>query len=138
LRLSIKVRGELVRQGLENLEKEIPDIGRRNMRTVLERAKRIMEEYPAERPGQTYRRTGKLFSGWRLEQISGNKGYSFRNIRSYGQYVVGDAYGTSQAWMHQGRWPVFRDVTERELLALPKAVQDEIIMVARREGFGTV
>lgn len=135
MHLSIRVRTELVRQGLENLSKEMPAIGRRRMRTVLERVKRVMEAYPAERPGQTYRRTGKLFSGWRLIPLENNKGYSLGNVREYAQYVVGDAYGTSQAWMHKGRWSNFRDVTEKELEAIPEELENEIVLVARREGF---
>ena len=140
MRLSIRVRSELVRQGLEDLGKEVPNVGRRRLRTILERAKRIMEEYPAERPGQKYKRTGRFFRGWRIEQISGSKGYTLKNVamfrgNAYPQYVVGDAYGTSQAWMHKGRWPNFRDVTEKELEALPEELGDEIVMVARRIGF---
>lgn len=135
MQLSIKVRTELVRQGLENLSAEMPAAGRRRLRTVLERAKRVMEAYPAERPGQRYTRTGKLFSGWRINKLGNNKGYSLGNIRDYGKFVVGDAYGTSQAWMHKGRWPLFRAVTEKELEALPKELEKEIVMVARREGF---
>lgn len=135
MQLSIRVKTELVRQGLENLSQEMPAIGRRRMRTVLERVKRVMEAYPAERPGQTYKRTGNLFSGWRLRQLENNKGYSLGNVREYAQYVVGDAYGTSQAWMHKGRWSNFRDVTEKELEAVPEELEKEIVMVARREGF---
>jgi hypothetical protein len=135
MKLSIRVNGQLVRQGLEDLQKEIPDIGRRRMRTILERAKRIMEAYPQERPGQRYLRTGRLFRGWQLKKLPSNKGYSLGNSVDYAHYVVGDAYGTSQAWMHTDRWPNFRDVTEKELEALPKEIEQEIVLVARRKGF---
>lgn len=140
MKLSIRVRTELVRQGLENLSEEMPQIGRRRIRTILERVKRIMEAYPSERPGQKYVRTGRMFKSWRIEKLANNKGYSLGNVAefkgvSYPQYVVGDAYGTSQAWMHKGRWSNFREVTEEELEALPKAIEDEIVMVAKREGF---
>ena len=140
MKLSIRVRDELVRQGLENLSAEMPAIGRRRMRTILERVKRIMEAYPSERSGQKYVRSGRMFRSWRIKKLGNNKGYSLGNVakfkgNAYPQFVVGDAYGTSQAWMHKGRWPLFREVTEKELEALPKALEQEIVMVARREGF---
>jgi len=142
VKLSIRVRDELVRQGLENLSAEMPAIGRRRMRTILERVKRIMEAYPSERPGQKYVRSGRMFRGWRIVKLGNNKGYSLGNVaqfkgNAYPHFVVGSAYGTGQAWMHKGRWPLFREVTEKELEALPKALEQEIVMVARREGFDT-
>jgi hypothetical protein len=152
IRLSVRVNGDLVRQGLENLAAELPQIGRRRMRTIMERIKRRMQAYPPERMksvrlshpilGHTiramgYKRTGRLGRSWRISEI--NRGYVIENTASfrghaYAGYVVGDAYGTNQAWMHAGRWEKFRDVTEEELKALPIEVEQEIIMVARREG----
>jgi len=134
MRLAIKVRGEMVRQGLENIHQEIPAVGRRRMRTIANRVVRRMQEYPAERPGQDYTRTGTLFRRWMIKEI--NKiGYSIQNLTPYTHYVVGDAFGTSQAWMHKGRWQRFRDVTDEELLKLPDEIMNEIVMVARREEF---
>jgi len=153
--ISVKTTAPLVRQGLENLTAEIPQIGRRRIRTVMERIKRRMQEYPPEPAGQStasshsalgtifrptkgrYRRTGNLGASWKIEEISGSMGYTISNDaqrkgRSYGQYVVGDAYGTSQAWMHQGRWQKLRDVAEEEVDTLPEDVNNEILMVARR------
>lgn len=135
MRLSIRVRGELVRQGLEDLSKEIPDIGRRRMRGVATRVMEKMRKYPPKRPGQKYRRTYNLRNNWKAERYKNDKGYTIRNAMSYAHYPVGDAYGTGQAWMHKGRWPLFRDITEQELKELPEAIQEEIVMVARREGF---
>lgn len=140
MRLTIKVKGGiLVRQGLENIHLETPQVGRRRIRTITNRIVRRMQEYPEERQGQTYRRTGNFFRHWRIDQLE-KLGYMIQNTatrkgRLYGQYVVGDAYGTSQAWMHKGRWPSFRDVTEEELEALPKEILDDILLVARREEF---
>lgn len=138
MRLSVRFRGEVVRQGLENLSVEIPRIGRRRLRTIMNRVVRRMQAYPAERPGQLYRRTGNFFSHWKIEEIT--TGYAIENTAHrkgnyYGQYVVGDAYGTGQAWMHAGRWELLRDVTEEELDALPEQIEDDVVLVARREGF---
>jgi hypothetical protein len=133
--LTIKVNGELVRMGLQDLSAELPKIGRRQIRTVMNRIVRRQQAYPGERPGQTYKRTGKLFYSWKIEEVE--NGYRISNTaarkgRSYAQYVVGDAYGTSQAWMHKGRWELTRDVVDQEIEKLPQDIEDEIIMVARR------
>lgn len=153
MKLSINFNAEIVRQGLQDLAAEIPKIGRQGIRTVMERIKRKMQEYPAERAGQSvrqvhavlgytivakrYRRTGNLGSHWAIEPLK--NGYAIENTaqfkgRRYGRYVVGDAYGTGQAWMHKGRWKLMRDVVEEELQELPREIEDTIEMVARREG----
>jgi hypothetical protein len=135
--LSIKVNGELVRKGLQDLSAELPKIGRQQIRTMLNRVVRRQQEYPAERPGQKYRRTGTLFSHWAIKEI--DKGYLLSNDashkgRAYAQYVVGDAYGTRQAWFHQGRWNLTRDVVEQEIEKLPDEIEKEIVLVVRRVG----
>lgn len=139
MRISVDVRGELVRQGAQNLNAEIPQVGRRQIRTVLERIKRRMEGYPPERPGQRYKRTGRFFYSWGIDRV-GNTGYVLKNTarspktrKEYGQYVVGNAYGLKQAWMHKGRWELLRDVVDQEVAELPDDVEKEIVMVARRE-----
>jgi hypothetical protein len=156
MQISIDVRGQLVRQGAENLNAEIPQIGRRQMRTRMERIKRRMQEYPPERPGQSvtgshavlgrtyrpakrrYRRTGRLGRSWTILN-NADKGYALRNDARdprrgtrYARFVVGDAYGTGQARVHEGRWQVLRDVVDEEVATLPPAVEREIQIVARR------
>ena len=131
--LSIKFDGELVRQGLENLQAEIPQIGRRHIYDMVNRITREMEGYPPERPGQRYERTGRLGFGWKVEKL--DNGYRVYNDTLYTKYVVGSAYGTNQAWMHVGRWQKYRDVVDREVAKLPDEIADEVVMVARRDGF---
>ena len=136
--LSIRVEGELVRKGLQDLAAEFPKIGRQQFRFASERVVRRMQAYPSQRPGQKYRRTGRMFYSWRIEGLEDR--YTIENTarfrgRAYPKFVVGDAYGTGQAWMHRGRWLLFRDVVEEELDKLPPEIQDKILMVARREGF---
>jgi hypothetical protein len=159
-RISVKVDTKLVRQGLEDLFAEVPKIGRQRIRTITERIKRAMQEYPPEPAGQSiptqhailgtvyakapgrYQRTGNLGSHWAIEETPAHDGYFVENTaerkgRAYGKYVVGDAFGTSQARIHQGRWKLFRDVTDEELKALPAEITKEIVLVSRREGFKT-
>lgn len=62
-----------------------------------------MRNYPPERPGQRYRRTGKLGGSWGTRQ-AGRLQRSIYNTAVYSVYVVGNAEGSGQAWMHRGRW----------------------------------
>lgn len=137
MRLSVQFDGEIVRKGLEALGDAVPKIGRQRIRTIMNRIVRRMQAYPPERPGQKYKRTGRLFYSWKIEEIG--QGYRVENTakrrgRGYAGYVVGNAYGTGQAWMHKGRWLLVRDVTEEELKVLPKELEGDIVMVARRGG----
>ena len=156
VQLSVQVRGELVRKGLQNLEAQVPQIGRQQIRTVMDRIKRRMQEYPPEPAGQSiasqhpvlgkiyrtakgrYQRTGLLGASWSID--STDNGYMISNSASrkgrfYAKYVVGNAYGLAQAWMHVGRWQLLRDVTDQEVANLPKEINQQIAMVARRAGF---
>jgi hypothetical protein len=156
MQLTINVKGELVRKGLADLGAEIPKVSRQSMRALLERVKRQMQEYPAEPAGQSvtqphsvlgktyrkakgrYQRTGLLGARWAIEPNS-NQGYVLSNTaarkgQAYGHYVVGRGDGTGQAWMHQGRWQKLRDIVDAEVAKLPPAIEDQIRMVARREG----
>jgi hypothetical protein len=157
MKFTIKLEnGKLVRKGLEDLAAAVPLVSRQRMRTMMERVKRRMQEYPPEPEGQSiasahnvlgttyrtargrYKRTGRLGRSWRIEQIS-DIGYSIQNDaahrgRAYGRYVVGDAYGTGQAWMHKGRWQVLRNVVEEEIAVLPPEIERDLTMVARRGG----
>jgi hypothetical protein len=135
--LSIKVDGELVRKGLQNLAAEVPKIGRLQIYQTEQAIVRRMKIYPPERIDQKYIRTGRLGHGWTITSLP--NGYTLSNDTPYTKYVVGNAYGLEQAWMHistdQGkRWNLLRDVQDEEVEKLPKEIDDAIIVVARREG----
>ena len=65
--------------------------------------------YPPPREGSKYQRTYILRSSWgitklrplsyRLDNLAGS-----RKGNPYAGWVVGDARGKGQAWMHVGRW----------------------------------
>jgi len=135
MQLTIKSNVGLVRQGLQNLSGEPVKIGRRKIYDAMNRITRAMEGYPAERPGQRYVRTGNLGASWQVHRMEA--GYQIvNNARRkgilYTGYVVGNAYGTGQAWMHEQRWQLFRDVADAEIEKLPEEVARELDMVARR------
>jgi hypothetical protein len=130
--LSITVKDELVRKGMQDLGAEIPKIGRLQIYQTEQAIVRRVKIYPPERPAQTYIRTGTLGAGWTI--TSNTNGYTISNDTPYTKWVVGNAYGLEQAWMHQGRWQLLRDVQDEEVEKLPPAIESEISTVARRLG----
>jgi len=137
--LSISITGaELVRKGLQDLGAEIPKIGRLQIYRTEQTVVRRMKEYwtmnvPPELP--SYQRIGRLAGGYFISPTT--NGYMITNNTPYTKYVVGNAYGLEQAWMHAqpGRHKLFRDVQEEEVEKLPPEIEKEISMVARRIGF---
>lgn len=136
--LSISFKGaQLVRTGLQNLAAEIPKIGKNQIYKMEQTVVRRMKEYwtmgsPPELP--SYQRTGTLAGGYFISPTS--NGYKITNSVPYTSLVVGNAYGLEQAWMHArpGRHTKLRDVMEQEVEKLPPAIEQEISMVARRNG----
>ena len=136
--ISFSVHGaDLVRQGLQNLGAEIPKIGQGQIYKAMQNVRKRMQEYMTiNRPPQlpSYERTGTLSRGYHISKKV--NGYTLGNPVNYTKYVVGNAYGLEQAWMHAkpGRHTLLRDVAEEEAGKLPPEILDEIDMVARREG----
>ena len=77
------------------------------------------EAYPPERPAQKYVRTGTLRDSWTWHR-QGNNAIRIENTaqqrgKYYPVYVVGDAAGHRQAWMHVGRWWTARRKVEQQI-----------------------
>ncbi len=130
LTLSVSKNAKLVRQGLHNLRAEIPKIGKARLYEAMRRIVTKMQVYPPKRPGQKYRRTFRFQKAWRIK--ASENGYVIENGMPYAKYPVGNAYGQGQAWMHVGRWQLFRDVADAEIGKEAKAIQSNVVMVARR------
>lgn len=127
---------KIVRQGLENLDKATPKVGRKQIRDTLNKVVKRMKVYPPKPPGSTYERTFKLKRNWKIKRL-GNTGYRIINRarykgKGYTKYVVGGARGDGQAWMHEGRWMIFRDVVDEEFEKLPDAVDKSIRRIMRK------
>ena len=134
--LSITFDDKLVRQGLQNLAAEIPKIGRLGIRRTEEAIVRRLKLYwthntPPELP--SYVRSGDLAKGYTITALP--NGYTLSNATDYTSLVVGNAYGLGQAKVHRYRHPLMRDIQDQEVTRLPQEIKDEIIVVARREGF---
>lgn len=92
--------------------------------SVLDEAKERAADYPPERSGQTYIRTGDLGSAWATAQpLTARSGHTVtmrvQNLTPYSGYVQDAA---DQAAIHQGRWDttaqILRDLeplSEREI-----------------------
>lgn len=129
MQLSFSFRdAKLVAMGLQKLDAEIPKIGRQPIFKTVQEVVRRMKEYPSRL--STYIRTYRFYSGWSIEKY--DLGYRILNRVPYGRYVVGDAFGGGQAWMHAGHWKLFRDVSEEEVAKLPETVQNELNLAIRR------
>ena len=50
----------------------------------------------------------------------------YRDGREYGGYVVGNAEGTGQAWMHVGRWTTLRQAVDAEIDGLTGELDGEL------------
>ena len=150
--LSIKVIGaDIVRQGLQDLGAEIPQIGRLGIYRTEQAIVKKMKSYwnnndPYSRP--SYVRTGRLAGNWNIEQRT--NGYTLINRTPYAKHVHGNAYGIEQAFMHKkGFTPagpnppytnypghyLLRDVQDEEIKKLPDEIGAQISAVARRIGF---
>ena len=133
MRLTLSVTGAtIVRSGLENLANEIPQISRQRIYMTMNRAMETIKVYPPERPNQVYVRTYRLKGGWFVMDV-GN-GYRLQNYVFYTSDVVGNAYGLGQGYWFVGRWKLVRDVVDAEVRKLPQEIDDNIKMVARRDG----
>lgn len=83
-----------------------------------------VKEYPAKRPGQRYVRTFRLRSGWVATPTE--RGVTISNRMPYAGYVVGDAKGQRQAYMHRNRWWKAADVIKAERPRLKKGIENEL------------
>jgi hypothetical protein len=96
------------------------------------RLKLRAKKYPPKRPGQKYKRTGRLGTSWKKRKAGKNtwaiiNDASFKG-RTYARYVVGDSKGNRQAWMHSGRWWVARDVIEENIPELRTELVKYIVL----------
>lgn len=136
--ITIQVRNaKLVANNLQNLRADVPRIAKRNIEGVVKRVVKQMQNYPPTRPGQKYKRTYRFKNSWVITPMT--TGYKVGNTASrrgvrYADYVVGDAAGKNQAWMHVGRWLLFRDVLDYKMTKLPNTVENHLRLKSKELG----
>lgn len=89
------------------------------------------EPYPPMRPNQKYVRTGQLANRWATKKRGPSRWAIVNNAtgkrgQQYPTYVVGDATGGGQAWMHRGRWWKARVKIEDRMPMLKQELLDHI------------
>jgi hypothetical protein len=80
----------------------------RLQRQIKRWAEQEVSNYPPERPGQTYERTGTLRENWDVHVSTQGEALAVEisndatgpDGRAYAVYVIGER----QAWFHVGRW----------------------------------
>lgn len=81
-----------------------------------------------------YSRTGRYQSSWRIEKIE--NGYRLTSNYPAAKWVAGSATNPGiQYHIHKTRWMPLRLAMEESVKELPKDIQNNITMVARRRGF---
>lgn len=126
-RISVTVvNGELVRQGLQDLEAAIPKIGRKVFWDKMNVIAESMRKYPPPPVGSRYKRTYRLRKSVKILKL--NNGYAVeidpvQRGRHYAKYVIGNARGEEQAQIHAGRWHVFKNVVDYHLRRMPDDVE---------------
>lgn len=152
VQLSVHTKGaELVRQGLQDLDREIPRIGRKGIYDMMRRVRARLRT-PAPRPsypitwdserqrraffatdgfgrGIPYHRTGRYEAGWDI--VATPTGYMIQNTWSKARYVGGDYSGQGQSLIHAGRHPLFQNVIEEEIQELPEGIEEAITYYGR-------
>lgn len=86
--------------------------------------------YPPRRFLQRYKRTGRLANSWRVARLpSGARIYNTAHKRGrfYSRYVVGNARGDGQAWMHKGRWWKAREKVDEQAPALRRLLAAAVV-----------
>lgn len=155
-RFYLKIHGELVRQGLENLSEEIPQVGRRRIYLRMLRVKTRLGEtapkptYPInwdnsekqkkfvlaklrKEHNLPYKRSGKTQRGWTLTSLE--DGYRLANEEPAAFFVYGDMFKRkSQITIHAGRWPLTKVIAFEELDTLPQEIQLDIEAAKKRSG----
>ena len=87
------------------------------MQRSVMRLQRDMAEYPTQRPGSAYRRTGTLGRRWitSVSRKGGGLVGKVGNNTTYGPFVQSSQF---QARVHRGRWQTDADVMDRNKAAI--------------------
>ena len=139
--ITINVVGaDLVAGKLGRVKSAVPRVSDQQILGVVTRASRVLKKYPPKPSLSRYVRTYTLKNSVTIMKRA--KGYALkvdpvRKGKHYGRHVVGGAEETSgvngQAYMHVGRWLLFRDVVNLELTKLPNYVDDHLKLVIKKE-----
>lgn len=147
MRLTLKLEGF---EELKRAFQEIPETARGKIRKALEDSYRLvvaqLAEYPSQRSGSRYKRTGTLRAAWLDGEednnfafaSEGGGGFAFtskitnkatspRGV-AYAGYVQG---AETQAWMHKGVWQTDGQVLQKNESAIQGKFEDALDQIAQ-------
>jgi hypothetical protein len=163
--LSTEIRAELVQKRFENFTTEIPKVGIKSIYDIIFKARNKLATYPPHYAGNPphvwvsekqrryvmamiragkitipYHRTGHYGWNWRIKRdrlMLETEGISYMlyNTMPYARWVSGGAEGEKQARIHQTRWQVFRKTADQVMEDVPKMINENVALAARRSGF---
>ena len=160
VQLSVQVRdAQLVKKKFEDLTAEIPKIAEGRLRGRMESALKRVTTYPAPYAGKPkhhwasdkqrryvmwaiktgqikvpYQRTGRFMNSWSIAKIEG--GYTLKGTHPAAKHIVGTARNPDRQYhLHKTRWTPLRTAIEEAMKELPKDIEKNITMVARKRGF---
>ena len=152
IQLQVKVQGaELVRQGLEDFDREIPAIGRKRIYNTMLKIRRRLAA-PVRRPSYPidwdsdkqrryvmallrrqgnipYKPTGRYEKNWQITKTE--NGYSIENDAPPARYLSGNFRGQGQSHIHEGRRLIMAEAVEQEIQGLPEEIDDAITYYGR-------
>ena len=151
----VEDNAEVVRQGLQNLARDIPQVGLLGIFRAAQRALTRLHNTsgsPSEHPvkwdserqrkaffasdgfsgGIPTQRTGQTMRDWQLVRL--DNGYSLYNADDAASHVYGDINGKGQSSIHEGRWPLLNDIVIEEIEA---HLSDDVIAELRLYGLGS-
>ena len=128
LRMDYELRGvNRVRNQLRRLAARSPRIVDNELGKWARKVRAALKAtpYPSRPAGSKYIRTGRLANSWfaNREQMGV---WSIQNSASYSGYVVGDAKGNKQAYMHKGRWWIGRNIIEDHVPELRRSIVEAL------------
>lgn len=140
MEITVKVQNQKVRQSLSYVGDAIPRITDRQVKKAMEAARDEIRTYPPQLPDQKYKRTGKRYRATVVKK-NGAKSYTIESNPTYrgrtaNPYVIGDSKGEGQAYIHQGRWKIARDVVAKWAETLTQTISAEISSILRAQGIG--
>jgi hypothetical protein len=158
--LSVRIvpPAQLIQKRFERLRRQIPLVSRKRMYDAMVAIRHEMKQ-PGAKPdypihwdtrkqqkaffasdgfgrGIPTKRSGEYIKAWQV--IRAENGYDVGNPLAHAKYIGGTARSTNrQSRIHRGRWNLFKEVKDKVLARLPKAVKESLQQIARHEGFKT-
>lgn len=142
VQLTVRLEGDdKVRAGLHRFATSIRPLTREAVNTMMNRALKRSIPYLGGTgygvPERGYRRTGNLGRSGQVVQeglSSRIEVAAYSKGREYGQYVVGRADGSGQAYMHVGWWMPLRTAVDLELEDLTGKLDSDLEQSAEAAG----